>query len=148
MPLALMSHTPQPSSPASDIRVELMKFLAVGSVNFVLTLGIFTGLMHRLGAHYLVALLAAWSFGMVFYVTNFVWVFKPEDNLHFRARFVRFIISSLFTIALNTAFLSFAVERLQFDALYAQFGFIPVIVILNFSLAKYWSLRRNDNRGE
>jgi putative flippase GtrA len=75
------------------------------------------------------------------YVLNFSWVFKPEQKIQFKARFLRFFLASAFSIALNMLVLSYIVDRTNFDPFYVQMVLIPWIVIFNFSTAKYWSLR-------
>jgi putative flippase GtrA len=95
-----------------------------------------------LSLNYLLSLGVAWIVGMLFfYVFNFVWVFKPEQKIQFKARFFRFFLASVFSIALNMLVLSYIVERSDFDPFYAQMVLIPLVVIVNFSTAKFWSFR-------
>lgn len=126
----------------ADIRTEFTRFFVVGAANFLLTFVIFTGMMKGVGAHYAVALVTAWLVGVVFsYVLNFLWVFRPEDALQFRARFFRFAFANLISVGLNVILLSIAVEALHFDAFLSQLALIPLIVVMNFSSAKFWSMR-------
>jgi putative flippase GtrA len=128
---------------------EATKFTLVGAANFALTFIVFTAMLKVLGVNYLLSLGAAWVVGMLFsYVLNFSWVFKPEQKIQFRARFVRFSLAGALSIALNMLVLSYIVERSDFDPFYVQMALIPLIFIFNFSTAKYWSLRpdlRTDN---
>lgn len=95
-----------------------------------------------LSVNYLLSLIAAWFVGMLFsYVLNFAWVFKPEQKIQFRDRFVRFFLASVLSIALNLLVLSYIVERTNLDSFYVQTALIPFIVIFNFSTAKFWSLK-------
>jgi len=95
-----------------------------------------------LGVNYVLSLGATWVVGMLFsYVLNFAWVFKPEQKIQFRTRFVRFFLASALSIALNILALSYIVERTDFDPFYVQMALMPFIVIFNFSTAKLWSLR-------
>lgn len=124
-------------------KIEATKFTLVGAANFALTFIVFTAMLKVLGVNYLLSLAAAWVVGMFFsYILNFLWVFKPEEKIQFRARFVRFFLASVLSIALNMLVLSYVVERTDFDPFYVQTALIPFIVIFNFSTAKYWSLRR------
>jgi len=72
---------------------------------------------------------------------NFSWVFKPEQKIQFKARFLRYFLASVVSIVLNMLILSLIVEHTDSDPFYAQMALIPLIVLFNFSTAKYWALR-------
>jgi len=128
-------------------KIEATKFTFVGAANFLFTIIVFTVMLKVLGVGYLLSLAAAWVVGIIFsYVLNFAWVFKPEQKVQFRARFIKYILASLFSIALNLLALHYIVERTGFDPFYVQMTMIPFIVIFNFSTAKYWSLRHPRDR--
>jgi putative flippase GtrA len=123
-------------------KIEATKFTLVGAANFALTFIIFTAMLKVLEVNYLLSLVAAWVVGMLFsYVLNFAWVFKPEQKIQFRARFIRFFLASVLSVVLNMLILSYIVEHTDFDPFYVQMALIPFIVVFNFSTAKYWSLR-------
>lgn len=127
-------------------KIEVTKFTVVGAANFVLTFMVFTTMLKLLDVNYLLSLTAAWVVGVLFsYVLNFSWVFKPEQKFHFKARFVKFFLSSLVSIILNALALSFIVESGSYDPFYVQVALIPFIVIFNFSTAKFWSLRQSPD---
>jgi putative flippase GtrA len=95
--------------------------------------------------NYMLSIVAAWFAGLIFsYVLNFSWVFKPEEQLQFKARFIKFILASTLSIALNVLVLGYIVEHTNFDPFYVQIVLIPFIVVFNFSTAKYWSLRHSS----
>ena len=124
------------------IKIEVTKFTLVGAANFVLTFIVFTAMLKVLSVNYLLSLGAAWVVGMLFScILNFAWVFKPEQKIQFKDRFLRFVLASVFSIALNMLALSYIVEHTGFDPFYVQMLLIPLIVIFNYSTAKYWSLR-------
>lgn len=124
------------------LKIEVTKFTLVGAANFVLTFIVFTAMLKALSVNYLLSLGAAWVVGMLFsYILNFAWVFKPEQKIQFKDRFLRFVLASVISIALNMLALSFIVEHTGFDPFYVQMLLIPLIVIFNYSTAKYWSLR-------
>ena len=129
----------------SKLKLEITKFTIVGAINFVLTFVMFFTLVKIIEVNYLVSLVVASAVGVVFtYIFNFVWVFKPEQKLLFRERFIKYFLASLLSIALNLLILKYIVERTGFDPFYVQIALIPLIVIFNFSSAKYWSLRPVD----
>ena len=126
-------------------KIEATKFTLVGAANFALTFIVFTAMLKVLGVNYLLSLVAAWVVGILFsYVFNFAWVFRPEQKIQFRARFIKFFLASVLSIALNMLALSYIVERTHFDPFYVQTALIPFIVIFNFATAKFWSLNQVD----
>jgi len=130
----------------SKLKTEVTRFTIVGSVNFGLTFVIFFVLLKLFDVNYLVSLALVWTVGILFsYLLNFLWVFKPEQRLQFKERFVRHYLSYLLSFALNIFSLNYIVEHTGFDPFYAQIALIPFIVVFNFSAAKYWSLRPSSN---
>lgn len=124
------------------LKIEITKFSIVGAANFALTFVVFTTLLKFLHVNYLLSLVAAWLVGMVFsYVLNFLWVFKPEEAIRFRARFLKFLAAGGLSIALNMVVLREIVERTALDPFHVQMALIPLIVLFNFTTAKYWALR-------
>ncbi|MCX6874485.1 MAG: GtrA family protein [Verrucomicrobia bacterium] len=132
-------------------RIEVTKFSLVGAANFALTFVVFTTMLRLLATNYLLALWVAWIVGILFsYVLNFIWVFKPEQKIQFRARFVKYFLASALSIILNMLILGYIVERNHFDPFYVQMALLPLIVSFNFATARFWSLRTTHDarRGE
>lgn len=124
------------------LRVEVVKFLIIGTANFLLTLVIFTLMLKIFQIHYLVSLGTAWFVGVIFsYILNFSWTFRPEDRVQFRNRFLKFLTANSVSVVLNMMALKFLVEHTKMDPFYLQLALIPLIVIFNFCTAKLWSLR-------
>ncbi len=127
------------------IRIEMLKYLVLGGVNFLLTMAVFTGLLRLLGVNYLLSLIGAWLIGMLFmYVTSFVWVFKDNGGLRFDARFVKFASVGVLSIVFNTAILAMIVEGWSTDPFWTQMALLLVIVPFNFLATKFFSLRLGD----
>lgn len=124
------------------LKFQVTKFTLVGAANFVLTFTVFTVMLKTMGVNYLLSLVAAWVVGMFFsYVLNYAWVFKPEQKIQFRARFVKFFMASFLSIVLNMLALNYIVKHTAIDPYYVQMALIPIIVVINFVTAKFWSLR-------
>ncbi|WP_377278866.1 GtrA family protein [Rhizobium sp. R86522] len=124
---------------------QAVKFIAVGAINFWLTMAVFLLSLHCLDLHYLSALLLSWFLGMLFsYIWNFIWVFRPSGQLQFGRRFVKYLLAGSASISLNLAALHVLVEFLALDPFWTQLALIPFIVIFNFLTAKFWSLRRSN----
>lgn len=126
----------------SKIKIQVTKFTIVGLINTALTFVIFFVLLRVFDINYIVALTATWIVGIIFsYLLNFSWVFKPEQKLQFKERFVKYSLSYLLSFALNIFALTYIVEHTGFDPFYVQTALIPFIVIMNFTTSKFWSLR-------
>ena len=128
------------------LKIEFSNFIVVGAVNFVFTLVLFYLLVKVLRANYLIALVAVSLLGMFLtYTLNHVWVFKPEQELAFKGRLLKYILAGFLSISLNAVALGYIVEHTDFDPFYVQFALIPFIVAFNFYTAKYWSLRSSSD---
>lgn len=124
------------------LKIEVTKFTLVGAANFVLTFIVFTVLLKVLSVNYLISLFGAWVVGLVFsYAVNFSWVFKPEEKVRFKARFLKYLLASIVSIAGNILILRLIVERTDSDPYRIQLALIPLIVVFNFLTAKFWALR-------
>lgn len=124
-------------------RREAFRFLVVGGINFFLTLILYLGMLRIVKIHYLIALIVSWAIGMMFtYVLNFLWVFKPDEKIEFRNRFPKYFTSQLVSIGLNTLALQMIVVNFGMDPFWGQFLLIPMVVVFNFSAAKFWALKR------
>ena|SRR3972149_2142421 len=128
-----------------NLKIEFSKFTVVGAVNFIFTFVLFYLIVKVLRVNYLIAIVAVSLLGMILtYSLNHVWVFKPEQNLAFKGRLLKYIYAGFLSISLNAVALGYIVEHTEFDPIYVQFALIPFIVVFNFSTAKYWSLRHSD----
>jgi putative flippase GtrA len=123
-------------------RLEAIRFLLVGGANFVLTFVVFFALFKLLRINYLIALSGSWATGMLFsYALNFTWVFRPEERLQFKARLAKYFLANLVSLLLNLLTLHWLVGLTGYDPFWVQCALIPLIVVFNFSTAKFWSLR-------
>lgn len=127
------------------LKIEVTKFTLVGAANFVLTFVVFTMMLKVMTMNYLLSLFAAWLAGLFFsYVLNFSWVFRPEEKIQFKARFLKYFLASVVSIVGNMLILGLIVERTDSDPYYVQLALIPLIVLFNFLAAKFWALRRSS----
>jgi putative flippase GtrA len=132
-------------SRVKNIKLEFSKFTLVGGVNFVFTFILFYLCVRIFEINYLISLILVSLLGMVLtYYLNHSWVFKPEDKFAFKTRFWKYLFSGFLSIGLNVLALHYAVTKTGFDPFYVQIALIPLIVVFNFSTAKFWSLRRKS----
>jgi putative flippase GtrA len=126
----------------NNFKLEVTKFSIVGALNFLITFVIFFTFLYLMKVHYLISLTSSWIVGIIFsYSINFVWVFKPEQKLKFKIRFLKYLMANLVTFTFNIISLLFIVEFFGFDPFYIQCVLIPLIVVMNFVTSKYWSLK-------
>ena len=129
------------------IEKEFYKFTVVGLLNFLFTLFSFFVLVEIIKINYLIALAVVSFFGMFLtYTLNYIWVFKLEEKIKFKGRLMRYIFAGFVSVGLNGAILKSLVDWTQFDPFWLQMALIPVVVIFNFSTAKYWTLREEINK--
>lgn len=130
-----------------DRKIEISRFLVVGSLNFVFTFCVFTASLKALEISYLAALFLAWLAGNILtYILNFTWVFRPEAKLHFRGRFVKYLTAGALSLSLNLLALSAMVELAKLDPFWSQVWIMPFIILFNFITAKLWSLRKSKDQ--
>lgn len=124
------------------LKIEVTKFTLVGAANFGLTFVVFTMMLKVMLVNYLLSLSVAWLVGLLFsYALNFSWVFKPEQEIQFKARFLKYFLASVVSIVLNILILGLIVECTDSDPYHVQLALMPVIVLFNFSTSKFWALR-------
>lgn len=124
------------------LKVELSKFTVVGALNFLFTFVLFYLFVKVIEVNYLVSLVTVSLLGMVItYSANYVWVFKTESKLLYSGRLIKYVLAGMASISLNVVVLKYIVDRTGYDPFYVQAALIPMIVIFNFSTAKFWSLK-------
>jgi putative flippase GtrA len=113
----------------------------------VFTFTVFTLALEALAFGYIAALVVACLAGNILtYILNFSWVFQPEENLHFRGRFAKYLTAGAFSLGLNLLALSALVELGKFDPFWSQVWIMPFIIVFNFTSAKFWSLRKSKDQ--
>lgn len=124
------------------LKVEFSKFTVVGAVNFVFTFVLFYLMVKVFNVNYLVSLAIVSLLGMIItYSANYVWVFKTDKRLSYNGRLLKYILAGVASIAFNAIVLKFIVDRTGYDPFYVQAALIPMVVVFNFSTAKFWSLK-------
>lgn len=122
---------------------QFIKYVFVGSLNFFVGLATFFLFLRIMELNYLVSFSLSWIIGLLFtYVINFVWVFKPEEKLNFRSRLLTYFLVYLTSYGINLLLLKLLTDYTGGDPFYLQFLIIPVVMLINFSGIKYWSLKQ------
>jgi putative flippase GtrA len=129
-------------NPIQLIESKFVKFIIVGSINFFITLFTFYFFLKLLNTPYVFSLMLSWAVGIVFtYSVNYKWVFLPGQKFSLKAPLAKYFFFNLCSLSLNIFCLGYLVETYNFDPFLTQFSLIPVIVLFNYTTARYWSLR-------
>lgn len=116
-------------------KFEIVKFLMAGTLNAVLTMSIYIGIV-LLGAPYIIANTLSWVVGILFaYCLNSFIVFGyPHSN----KRLYIFCMSYLLGYTASTIMLIILIELNHFNSINAQFIVVPLIALLNYVVSKYF----------
>ena len=121
---------------------QFYKYIIVGTLNFIFTVGIFFILLNIFNIHYIISFTLTWLIGLLFtYVLNFIWVFKPADKIEFKRRLFKYFIVYFSSYIVNILLLKYLVSKFNFDPFYIQFAIIPIVIVINFFGFKFWSLK-------
>lgn len=127
---------------------QLIKFSMVGILNTLITFITYAFLVHY-HIDIVIANSTGYILGMInsFFFNNF-WVFKSKnankDSVN-PSIVLKFIIVNLITLLLSNFLLNTIVEKMAFDKIFAQAIVIPVTMIFNFLLNKFWTFERKEN---
>lgn len=121
---------------------QFIKYLFVGGLNFIFGVITYYLFLHVVHLHYLIAFSLSWILGVLLtYIINFVWIFRPDEKLNFRARLFKYFVVYLTSYLVNIWLLKSLTDYLQQDPFYIQFGIIPIVMLINFLGMKFWSLK-------
>lgn len=124
------------------VAIQFNKFLFVGGVNFLLTLVLFYTFVELFSLNYIISLFAVSAIGWIFtYILNYIWTFKPEPQLAFGSRLLKYVATGLASVTLNAVALHILVNASGWGPFWAQLCLVPFVILLNFVSAKFWSLR-------
>jgi len=126
---------------ALSLKVEFFKYALVGFTNLGFSLLVFYVFLNVFQMQYLIVFNITWVLGIILtYIINFVWVFKPDDKLNFKKRFLKYFLVYVSSYLVNIYLLQLIVENYQYDPFWVQFFILPIVVLINFFGFKYWAL--------
>jgi len=113
--------------------MKVLRFILVGIINVIISLIVFTFLIHK-GSSSEIALLASYVIGILIgFFLNKKWVFNtPKSNNDF----IKYLLSYLFTYALNLLTLQLVVSTDLIDIITAQIYLISVFALINYNLIR------------
>ena len=139
-----MKLLPEKLRPIYEKYKETLHYLFFGVVTTVVNFVIYYALL-ALGMHYLAAQVLAWIGAVIVaYVTNKLWVFESNARspLEILREFVSFVVSRLFSGAVETALLWLLVDILTLSEGIAKIPVAVLTVVLNYITGKLLVFRK------
>jgi putative flippase GtrA len=117
---------------------RLVRFVIVGGINTLITLGIFYFLYNLMQINYLIASIVGYGIGIISsYIWNKLWTFESKSTA-IGFEFSKFATLSLTGLVLNALMMAVFVKAFGIMPLVAQLITIALIFILNFLGSSYW----------
>jgi putative flippase GtrA len=122
---------------------QLLRYVVVGGVAFVVDFGLLFLLVNFLSVHYLIAAGISFISGLaVNYLLSISWVFNKDPNqLKSRNLFI-FLITGLMGLGLNELLMYIFTHHIGFVYLISKVVTVPLVLLWNFFSRKYL-LNRN-----
>lgn len=121
---------------------QFAKYVIVGGINFVFGIVVYWFFLRVLKIYYPISFSISWILGVVLtFFINIYWVFKPDELMDFKKRFIKYLVVYLISYGVNLFLLKVGVSFFSFDPFWYQFFLIPIIILINFSGIKYWALK-------
>jgi putative flippase GtrA len=119
--------------------MQLLKFGVVGGSGYLINLGVFAFLSGNLGVYHAVAAVGAFCVAVTSnFLWNRYWTFGPGEGLaHMQA--ARFLVVSVFCLAINLILLEVIVDNTSISELAAQAIAVAVAMPFNFLGNKLWT---------
>jgi putative flippase GtrA len=116
---------------------QLMKFVVVGGLSFVLDFIIYYVLTNFFSVYYLIAGFFSFSLSLIFnYLMSMKFVFKSKDDLKKTHEFAIFVILSVMGLGLNLLSLYILVDIFKMNDLIAKVFVAGIVMIFNFVTRK------------
>ncbi len=116
---------------------QVMKFVVVGGLSFVLDFIIYFVLTNFLSVYYLIAGFFSFTLSLIFnYMMSMKFVFKSKDDLKKSHEFVIFATLSVMGLGLNLLSLYVLVDLFKMNDLIAKVFVAGIVMVFNFVTRK------------
>lgn len=116
---------------------QVMKFVVVGGLSFVLDFIIYFVLTNFLSVYYLIAGFFSFTLSLIFnYLMSMKFVFKSKDDLKKSHEFVIFATLSIMGLGLNLLSLYVLVDLFKMNDLIAKVFVAGIVMVFNFVTRK------------
>ena len=121
---------------------QFLKFGLIGILNTAITVIIYQLLIHFKINHF-VANTAGYLLGTVnSYFFNNYWVFRAKDKS--KEVLSKFILVNFITLFISNLLLFILVDKFFYRKDLVQIFVIPITMVFNFTLNKFWTFKRRD----
>jgi putative flippase GtrA len=121
--------------------IQLAKFCVVGSLGYVVNLGVYSLLLNWANLNYLIAAVGSFAVAVTNnYILNRYWTFHHQRG-HFAYQGMRFLVVSLVSLGANLLILHLLISA-GLGKIVGQAVAIILVTPLNFVGNKLWSFRR------
>jgi len=120
------------------LHIQLLRYLIVGGIAFIVDFSVLYLLVSFLGFNYLFAAAISFITGLVVnYLLSISWVFNrsPESVLSFS--FLIFLITGLVGLGLNEILMFLFTHIIGLDYLFSKIITVPIVLFWNFVSRKY-----------
>lgn len=123
---------------------QFLKFGLIGVMNTAITVLSYQLLIH-FGINYYAANTIGYLLGTLnSYFFNNNWVFGAKDKS--KEVFSKFIIVNLITLCISNVLLFIFVDKLNYGKTIVQIFVIPITMVFNFVLNKFWTFKRRNTK--
>jgi putative flippase GtrA len=120
------------------LKLQLARFAVVGIINTLTHLGVLILAVEWLHIYPVIASILGFAAAVsISYILNHRWTF--ESSQEHSVTLWRFIVVSLFGLALNTVLMLLLLQYFHWWYFWAQLGVLLVVPLSNFILNRYWT---------
>ncbi|WP_051293663.1 GtrA family protein [Pseudoduganella violaceinigra] len=124
-------------APSANGLIQLLRYMFVGGMAFVVDYGALFLLAHFAGMHYLLAASLSYLLGMVCnYLVSVNWVFDFRRETQWQREFIIFFLVGIAGLILNGLAISLLVEGCGLSYMVAKLVAAAVILFFNFGARK------------
>lgn len=118
--------------------IQLLRYLVVGGIAFIVDFSILYLLVNFLGINYLIAAAISFITGLfVNYLLSISWVFNRSPESVLSSSFLIFLVTGLVGLGLNEVLMFLFTHVIGLDYLYSKIIAVPVVLFWNFISRKY-----------
>ena len=123
--------------------IQLLRYLIVGGIAFIVDFSILYLLVNFLGHNYLIAAAISFMTGLfVNYLLSISWVFNRTPESVLSSSFLIFLVTGLVGLGLNEVLMFLFTHIIGLDYLYSKIIAVPIVLLWNFISRKYLVNRR------
>jgi dolichol-phosphate mannosyltransferase len=121
---------------------KFARFSLVGIFGTILNLAVLYFFTEIIGAHYIISGTIAFFIATVHnYIFNKIWTFEEELHRNFKIKYLKFIVTSIFSLMINLLVLYFLVDYLHIYYILSQLIAILAGSVSNYLLNQRWTFK-------